>query len=51
MESGRDERDPSDGPTRGEKLKEFAHGKTPKKLQNPTDLQVRFRTGFVYVAY
>lgn len=35
---------------RGEKLKEFAHDKTPKKLKNPTDLQVRFRTGFVYVA-
>ena len=50
MESGRDERDPSDGPSRGEKLKEFAHEKTPKKLQNPTNLQVRFRTGFVYVA-
>ncbi len=36
--------------TRRQKLKEFAHEKTPEKLKNPTDIQVRFRTGFVYVA-
>lgn len=31
------------------RLKDFAYEKTPKKLKNATDLQVRFRTGFVYV--
>lgn len=36
--------------TRTQKLKEFAHDKTPEKLKNPTDIQVRFRTGFIYVA-
>lgn len=36
--------------THTEKLKRFAHDKVPKKLKNPTDLQVRFRTGFVYIA-
>lgn len=50
MAAGRDERESSEERTRGEKLKEFAQDKTPKKLKNPTDLQVRFRTGFVYVA-
>lgn len=35
---------------RTKKIKEFAQDKTPKKLKNPTDIQVRFRTGFVYVA-
>lgn len=35
---------------RTEKLKNFASEKTPKKLKNPTDFQVRFRTGFIYVA-
>lgn len=34
---------------RRERLKDFAYEKTPKKLKNATDLQVRFRTGFVYV--
>lgn len=38
-----------DARTRAERLKEFASEKTPQKLKNPTDLQVRFRTGFVYV--
>ena len=36
--------------TRTQKLKDFAHDKTPEKLKNPTDIQVRFRTGFVYIA-
>ncbi len=36
--------------TRKQKIKDFAHDKTPEKLKNPTDIQVRFRTGFVYVA-
>ena len=36
--------------TRKEKLKEFAQEKTPKKLKNPTNFQVRFRTGFIYIA-
>ncbi len=31
------------------KIKDFAHEKTPKKLKNPTNLQVRFRTGAVYI--
>lgn len=35
---------------RTERIKDFAYEKTPKKLKNATDLQVRFRTGFVYVA-
>ena len=29
--------------------KAFAYDKTPEKLKHPTDLQVRFRTGAVYV--
>ena len=29
--------------------KAFAYGKTPDKFKHPTDLQVRFRTGAVYV--
>ena len=36
--------------SRRQKIKDFAHEKTPEKLKNPTDIQVRFRTGFVYVA-
>lgn len=32
------------------RIKDFAYEKTPKKLKNATDLQVRFRTGFIYVA-
>ena len=36
--------------TRRQKLKDFTHEKTPEKLKNPTDIQVRFRTGFVYIA-
>ena len=36
--------------SRTQKIKDFAHEKTPEKLKNPTDIQVRFRTGFVYVA-
>lgn len=39
-----------DDRTRAKAIKEFAHNKTPKKLKNPTNMQVRFRTGFVYVA-
>ena len=35
---------------RAGRIKDFAYEKTPKKLKNATDLQVRFRTGFVYVA-
>ena len=38
-----------DDRTRKERLKNFAQGKTPKKLKNPTNFQVRFRTGFVYI--
>ena len=32
------------------KLKEKALDKTPKRFKNPSDVQVRFRTGFVYIA-
>ena len=39
-----------DDRTRKERLKDFAQDKTPKKLKNPTNFQVRFRTGFVYIA-
>ena len=38
-----------DDRTRKERLKNFAPDKTPKKLKNPTNFQVRFRTGFVYI--
>jgi len=30
------------------RIKEFALEKTPKKLKNPSDIQVRFRTGLIY---
>lgn len=40
----------ADARNRRERLKDFAYDKTPDKLKNATDLQVRFRTGFVYVA-
>lgn len=36
-------------PTRRERIKDYALDKTPKKLRNPSALQVRFRTGFIYV--
>lgn len=32
------------------KVKEFAREKTPEKLKNPSDLQVRLRTGVIYIA-
>ena len=38
-----------DDRTRKERLKNFAQDKTPKKLKNPANFQVRFRTGFVYI--
>ncbi|MGI6104682.1 MAG: phosphatidate cytidylyltransferase [Raoultibacter sp.] len=31
------------------KVKQFALDKTPEKLKNPSNLQVRFRTGVVYI--
>jgi len=31
-----------------ESIKQFARDKTPKKLKNPSDIQVRFRTGLIY---
>ena len=39
----------SAGPTRSTRIKDFAYKKTPQKLKNATDLQVRFRTGAIYV--
>lgn len=44
---------PEEPPKKSEKakarIKDFAQEKTPKKLKSPTDIQVRFRTGLVYV--
>lgn len=37
-------------PPRPGKLRSFAYKKTPNKLKHATNFQVRFRTGFVYVA-
>ena len=48
-EAGRDDR-ACDDRTRGERIKDFAYAKTPQKFKNASDLQVRFRTGFIYVA-
>lgn len=39
----------SDDEASSSRIKSFAQEKTPKKLKNPTDLQVRFRTGLVYI--
>ena len=33
-----------------DKIKDTVRDKTPQKLKNPTDVQVRFRTGFIYVS-
>ncbi len=35
---------------RNERIKQKALDKTPDRLRNPSDFQVRFRTGFVYIA-
>ena len=32
-----------------ERIKELARDKTPQKLKNPSEIQVRFRTGFIYI--
>ncbi|MBE6463835.1 MAG: phosphatidate cytidylyltransferase [Eggerthellaceae bacterium] len=37
-------------PTRGERLKNYALGKTPQKFRNPSELQIRLRTGAIYVS-
>ncbi|WP_139652079.1 phosphatidate cytidylyltransferase [Raoultibacter phocaeensis] len=42
--------DPNESPNTTGRIKQFALDKTPKKLKNPTDIQVRFRTGFIYIA-
>ena len=34
---------------RAQKIKDIASERTPERLKNPSDLQVRFRTGAVYV--
>jgi len=36
--------------TRGERVKQAALNKTPQRLKNPSNLQVRIRTGAVYIA-
>ncbi len=38
----------ADRAARRQKMKQAALDKTPKKLKNPSDIQVRFRTGLVY---
>lgn len=48
-EAGQDDR-ACDDRSRGERIKDFAYAKTPQKFKNASDLQVRFRTGFIYVA-
>lgn len=42
--------DLNDDPNATGRIKRFALDKTPEKLKNPTDIQVRFRTGFIYIA-
>ena len=37
-------------PTRGERLKNYALDKTPQKFRNPSELQIRLRTGAIYVS-
>ena len=41
---------PEEKPSMGERAKGFALDKTPQKLKNPSDLQVRLRTGAIYIA-
>ena len=48
-EAGQDDR-ACDDRSRGERIKDFAYAKTPQKFKNASELQVRFRTGFIYVA-
>ena len=36
--------------TRGERVKQAALNKTPERLKNPSELQVRIRTGAIYIA-
>ena len=36
-------------PTRGERIKDAAYKKTPNRFKNASDLQVRLRTGFIYI--
>ena len=43
--------DPREGKvTSGEKIKRFAYKKTPDRFKNASDLQVRLRTGAIYIA-
>ena len=41
---------PEPEPKRTEKIKNAALSKTPQRFKNPTNLQVRFRTGAIYIA-
>lgn len=36
-------------PTRGERIKDAAYNKTPERFKNASDLQVRLRTGAIYI--
>ena len=42
-------REEHEKPTRGSQFKQKALDKTPTKLKNPSNLQVRVRTGAVYI--
>lgn len=41
---------PAPEPKRSEKIKDAALKKTPERFKSPTNLQVRFRTGAIYIA-
>ncbi len=41
---------PEPEPKRTEKLKDAALRKTPERFKSPTNLQIRFRTGTIYIA-
>ena len=36
-------------PTAGERIKDAAYNKTPERFKNASDLQIRFRTGVIYI--
>lgn len=46
---GWEETDDPDKLSHGEKIKRFAYNKTPQRFKNASDLQVRLRTGSIYI--
>ncbi len=50
QESGEEQKSQNSSKQAG-RFSDFVGSKTPKKLKNPSDIQVRFRTGFVYVVF